>query len=83
MPSFCPVERDEELVPAVLFENWNWSPVLFVYSKSEYTLHRKKRCRTELKKGSEKCNEFETLFRFRTNMVSYQTIFYSKRKRVS
>ena len=33
--------------------------------------------RTELKKGFEKWNEIETFFKFRTNMVSYNTIFFS------
>jgi hypothetical protein len=43
-------------------------------------LTEKKRCRTKPFKGSENCNEFGTLFGFRTNKVSYQTIFYNREK---
>ncbi len=44
------------------------------------TTLKKNRCRTKPFKGSENCNEFGTLFGFRTNKVSYQTIFYNREK---
>ena len=73
-----------------VFLRITWGRITTVYLRDrirQYTMKNgsrtlKKSVIRNFKKGFVICNEFETLFRFRTNKVSYQTIFYSSKKRV-